>query len=266
MKFSSLDLLSCPACRGALRLQVEQGNGHVTAGGLRCAGCGRVYGIADGIPRFVEPQALTGPNRRFSQLYDWFSPFYDLYARLAFAFIGGEARCRREVLDRLQPHGRLLEVSIGPGSNLPYLTATPGVGDIYGLDISPGQLRQCRRRVARHGWPVELFLGNAEQLPFRDGLFDAVLHIGGLNFFNDRRRAMAEMLRVARPGAKVVIVDEKDQAARIYDLTLPGFRRALDQPRPKLAAPVELAPAAAQDLRVSDVWNGWFWCLEFRKA
>lgn len=158
------------------------GNGHVEAGRLTCPGCQRLYPVAAGIPHFEETETLTGQNLLFSRLFDRFSPWYDLYARLAFTLIGGEGRCRRKVLEHLQPHGRVLEVSVGPGSNLPYLFANHDVQMVYGLDISSGQLWQCQQRVARKGWSVELFLGNAEQLPFQAGLFDAVLHIGGINF------------------------------------------------------------------------------------
>ena len=48
----------------------------------------------------------------------------------------------------------------------------------------------------------------AEDLPFADNSFDIVYHIGGINFFNDKAKAMQEMLRVAKPGTKLLIADE----------------------------------------------------------
>jgi len=46
-----------------------------------------------------------------------------------------EEAARREVLDRLEPGGgRVLEVSIGPGVNLPYLIGRPDVSEVHGLD------------------------------------------------------------------------------------------------------------------------------------
>jgi len=231
-------------------------------GSLSCPRCARDYPIQDGIPRFVRAEDLTGQNRRFAHLYDLFSHFYALYSRLAFAFLGGESRNRREVLDRLQPRqGRVLEVSIGPGVNLPFLREVPGLTEIYGLDISSGQLQRCQRK----GWDVELFLGNAEELPFRDEAFDVVFHIGGINFFNDKAKAMAEMVRVARPGTHIVIVDENEKGARSYELTLPGFRRSFKSKREPIRPPVDWVPAGMLDARLSDIWRGWFYCLEFRK-
>jgi SAM-dependent methyltransferase len=55
---------------------------------------------------------------------------------------------------------------------------------------------------------IEFFEGNASHLPFADGLFDAAFHFGGLNFFSDKNRALAEMTRVVRRGGKVVFGDE----------------------------------------------------------
>ena len=51
-----------------------------------------------------------------------------------------------------------------------------------------------------------------------------MLHIGGINFFDDKARALAEMARVAKPGVRVVVVDENERGARAYERTLPGFR------------------------------------------
>lgn len=265
MKLGTLDVLACPRCHAGLESRADGQRHPVTAGSLTCLGCGRTYVIVARIPRFIEPANLTGLNRRFSRLYDWFAPFYGLYTGAAFAVIGGEARCRRDLIDRLAPRGRVLEVSIGTGSNLPYLMDRPDVASVFGLDISPGQLRQCQRRLARHGWQVELLLGDAEELPFHDAAFDAVLHAGGINFFNDRRRAIDEMLRVARPGAKIVIADENKRGARLYDVTLPGFRRGFGGERQRVAAPAHLVPATVEALELHDLWGGWFYCLEFRK-
>ncbi|MCL4562162.1 MAG: methyltransferase domain-containing protein [Chloroflexi bacterium] len=265
MKRSTLDLLACPACGSALTLEGE-GN-PVDAGLLRCQGCGREFLIREGIPQFLPPEGLTGLNRRFAHLYDWFSYVYDLYARIAFAFLGGESRRRRELLSHLESDGsgRLLEVSIGTGGNLPYMIGKPGLGEIYGLDISLGQLRRCQSRCRRKGWEVDLFLGNAEQLPFKDEVFDSVFHFGGINFFNDRKKAIAEMIRVARPGTKIVISDEHERGARSYELTLPGFSRTFKRKREPVRPPVELVPETMEDIRLTDIWRGWFYCLEFRK-
>ncbi len=257
---AGLAVLACPTCRGPLSWREAES-------ALRCAPCGRDYPVRQGIPHFVAPEALTGLNRRFARLYDWFSWIYRPFSVVAFAVIGiPEAAARREVLDRLEPSGgRVLEVSIGPGVNLPYLVGRPDVGEVHGLDISPGQLQRCRSYLQRQGWAVPLYLGNAEELPFQDASFDAVFHIGGINFFNDKAKAIEEMIRVAKPGTRIVICDENERGARAYERTLPGFKRSFHGNRQAVTVPVDAVPAAMQEVRVFDVWKGWMYCLEFRK-
>jgi ubiquinone/menaquinone biosynthesis C-methylase UbiE len=219
-----------------------------------------------GIPHFFRLEELTGLNRRFADVYDWFSHFYRPASAFLFAFMGGEGRYRREILARLEPKGgRLLEVSVGPGVNLPYLAGRSDVSELHGLDISLGQLKRCQGFARRRGWPVELYLGNAEQLPFREASFESVFHIGGINFFNNKKRAIEEMIRIAKPGTRIVIVDETEKGARAYRTASPGFERMFDGQRQPITVPVDLVPPAMLDIRVDDVWRGFFYCLEFRK-
>jgi short-subunit dehydrogenase/SAM-dependent methyltransferase len=261
-KSDPLDLLACSHCHGQLELK-----GDFITGSLVCPACDKTYPILDGIPQFVQPTELTGLNRRFARLYDWFSWIYRPFSKAAFAFIGmTEEAGRGEILNRLEPAGgRVLEVSIGPGVNLPFLVDRPDIREIYGLDISLGQLKRCRKLITDRGWQVGLTLGNGEELPYKDNSFEAVFHIGGINFFNNKQKAIEEMIRVARPGARILICDETEKGARGYELTIPGFKRSFDSPRQPITAPVELVPSAMQEVRLFDVWKGWFYCLEFRK-
>lgn len=255
-----LPLLACPHCHGPL---TQDGAGQ----SFQCSVCSRGYPVHDGIVHFIESAELSGRNRRFAHLYDWFSWVYSPSMRASFALIGMTERTgRKQVLDRLTPRGgRVLEVSVGSGPNLPYLLERADVGEVHALDISIGQLQRCRGLLRRHGWSVPLYLATAEALPFRDNSFDTVLHVGGINFFNDKPRAIAEMVRVAQPGAHVVIVDEKERAAKAYERTLPGFRGSFATDRPAVNAPVDTVPPGMDNVVVSDLWRGWFYCLEFDK-
>ncbi len=266
MRTETLELLACPACHGRLTLE-DPGADPIRTGTLRCASCARDYAVEAGIPRFIQPARLEGLNRRFSRVYDWFSWGYRAFSKVAFAYIGmKEETARREVTGRLEPRGgKVLEVSIGPGVNLPYLVGRPDVDGLYGLDISLGQLQRCQSYVRRKGWEVELFLGNGEQLPFRDDSFESVFHIGGINFFNDKKAAITEMIRVAKPEARILICDETERGARAYERFLPSFKRTVGIQREAVVAPVDLVPPEMRDVQVLDVWKGWVYCLEFRK-
>jgi ubiquinone/menaquinone biosynthesis C-methylase UbiE len=265
LKYSSLDLLCCPSCHGKLSLREDQPGELVEKGTLLCPSCQRDFPIVRGVPKFIRMEELTGLNRRFARFYDYVSYIYFPFSRLAYWLLGGEEKNRRQVLDRLEPGGgRVLEVSIGPGVNLPYLICKPGVTEVFGLDISFGQLQRgidyCRKR----GWSVDLFLGMAEALPFRDASFDSVFHIGGINFFSDKQKAIREMIRVARPGTKIVIADETEKGARWYE-RFPFFRLLFQERRETVTAPLDLVPHKMEDPRVDLVWRGMGYCLEFRK-
>jgi ubiquinone/menaquinone biosynthesis C-methylase UbiE/uncharacterized protein YbaR (Trm112 family) len=259
---AALDVLACPKCHGGLT-SVALAGGE----GYYCPACQRDYPVVGGIAQFIQPEEMTGWNKRLAGMYDWFSWGYRAFSKAAFAFIGmTEEQGRREITDRLEPNGgRVLEVSIGPGVNLPYLVSRGDVGEIYGLDISPGQLSRCREYVAHRGWDIQLQLGNAEQLPYQDNTFDGVFHVGGINFFNDKKKAIDEMIRVAKPGSRILISDEKEKGAQAYERLIPGFTKNVGKDREEVVAPMRLIPAEMEEVRIFDVWKGWFYCIEFTK-
>jgi ubiquinone/menaquinone biosynthesis C-methylase UbiE len=225
------------------------------------------YPIRDGIVHFITISELQGYNKTFAHLYDWFSLIYPEFSKIGFRLLGTtDAKARRELLSRLEPNGgKVLEVSIGPGVNLPYLLESPEVGEVFGLDISTGQLKRCRSLVNRKGWSVDLFLGNGEQLPFTDDSFEAVFHIGGINFFDNKKKAIDEMIRVAKPGTRIIICDENETGARWYEKFLPGFKATFHGQRQAVSAPIDLIPTSMLELKLEDIWNGFMYCIEFRK-
>ena len=269
MKRSTLELLCCPSCHGALSLRDEDGDGFVDEGALLCSHCQRSFRVKNGVAHFIDPQEREDLDRRFARFYDWFSPFYALFTKAAFFPFGGERKARKEILDRLDSNrARLLEVSIGSGVNLPYLFESPGMGEVYGLDISAGQLARCNSFVTKRGWSVDLFLGTAEALPFKAESFDSVFHIGGINFFSAKKQAIDEMIRVARPGSKIVIADEAERVARLI-ARISGFSRSHQGKKADVAVPVHLVPDTMEETRVDGIWkaHGQYhgYCLEFRK-
>jgi len=266
MKRNTLDILICPICHGRLNLIAYPGDPILT-GSLQCASCRLDYPIKQGIPQFIKTKTLSGLNRNFAHIYDWLSWGYRLFSKAAFAYIGmQEETGRREITDRLDPRGgKVLEVSIGPGVNLPYLVNRPDVGEVFGLDISLGQLLRCQAYTRRKGWDIDLFLGNGEQLPFENETFNGVFHVGGINFFNNKKAAIDEMIRVARPGTRILIADETEKGAQGYERFIPGFKNSFDDKRNAIIPPFDLVPHEMLERRLFDVWKGWLYCLEFRK-
>jgi ubiquinone/menaquinone biosynthesis C-methylase UbiE len=267
MKRKTLELLGCPTCHGELSLGGEGDGETIETGTLACAKCRRQYPIQGGIPHFVKTEELGELNRRFAKMYDRISPIYGGGAALMYTLVGHwQRKARRQLLDRLVPfEGRVIEISVGTGVNLRFLFEYPGQYEVFGLDISLGQLRQCQSLIRRRRWAVDLFLGNAEELPFPDNSFDRVFHVGGINFFGDKKKAIEEMIRIARPGAPIVIADETEKLAHgAYD-PLPGFSREDQGKKIAANAPIDLVPPAMQGVRLDILWKGMFYCLDFRK-
>ncbi len=77
----------------------------------------------------------------------------------------------------------------------------PG-GTVAGLDRNPGMLGVARRKAPAIDWRE----GLAEDLPFADASFDAVVCQFGLMFFADRVQALHEMWRVLRPGGRLAVL------------------------------------------------------------
>jgi ubiquinone/menaquinone biosynthesis C-methylase UbiE len=263
MKSSSVNLLCCPACGRSLSLQTPAAQELVLNGQLDCAGCGKIFSIEDGIPRFITTGELVGSNKKHEKLNNMFSYVCTPATRLMFTLCGGEDRARAECLDRLdvRPNARVLEIGLGTGDNLPYLMNRLGSGEIFGLDISHSMLEHCARNLKKWNLQAELFLGEAEHLPFRDQSFDIVYHLGAINFFTDQQRAIEEMIRVARPGTKVVIVDENEKALKVLDKFA---LQLMIGKREEVVPPIHCVPKTMQDIRLDEIWKGYGYLIEFR--
>lgn len=141
---------------------------------------------------------------------------YDLLVWLldALGFRGRlrELRYRAADLARLQPGEAVLDVGCGTGTLA--LIAKERVGDtgrVYGIDPGPRQIARARSKAARRGANIDLRVGVIEQLPFPDQSFDVVLSTMMMHHLPDdlKRRGLAEIARVLKPGGRVIIVDFK---------------------------------------------------------
>jgi len=264
MKPETVSLLCGPGTREPLRLVRTVRSDGGAQEELIAEGSGRRFGIRDGIPLLLDQTSVTGFNKRYQGLYNHIANLYDGSIRLfALAAGSGEEGFRREYLRELElrDRGRMLEVSIGTGANLHFL---PRKGSFFGLDISWGMLKRSQRNLSRWNIEAELILGNAEELPFVDEAFDTVLHVGGINAFNDRSRALAEMSRVAKPGTKIVVVDETAKLIESFGW-IPSARSWLRDHGERFAAPVALVPAGMHEVHAGEIAKGNLYCLTFRK-
>lgn len=271
MRIDSMDYLCCPACNGELRLTIEkQTESEVVQGILDCLGCERRFGIKDGLPNLIFPETLEESDFK-NLIYHDKHPEYDprewLFCLGIWEFALWETRARQKLINKLElkKNASVLETGAGNGSNLPIIADQIGKdGRLDGMDVSYRSLKVARIEMKTKGIQVELIQGNASCLPYRTAKFDAVLHVGALNNFGDKKRAIEEMHRVAKPGSKIVICDEGLDPSRHKTF----FGRWILKRDPASFAnkpPVELVPIGVENLKVYWVWQRTFWVIEFRK-
>lgn len=140
------------------------------------------------------------PTARQKRVWDKTAPAYD--RQIAFLervqFGGG-----REWLGE-RARGRILEVAVGTGRDLPHY---PADATVTGIDLSPAMLAVARQRAADLGREVDLREGDAERLPFADGSFDTVVCALSLCSIPDPAAAVGEMARVLVPGGRLLLLD-----------------------------------------------------------
>ena len=102
----------------------------------------------------------------------------------------------------------LLDVGCGTGDDVRTLARMVGAGGrVVGTDISETMIAEARTRMGETGLPVEFRISDAHQLDFPDASFDGCRTERVLQHVEDPRRVVEEMIRVARPGARIVAIE-----------------------------------------------------------
>src|SRR6202162_4304882 len=110
---------------------------------------------------------------------------------------------RRATVGKAQ--GRVLEIGVGSGFNLPLYDRT--VDHVFAIDPSPELLRLARERASAAVVPVSLLRASAEQLPFTDTVFDTVLMTWTLCSIPHPVAALKGMRRIIRPAGRLLFVE-----------------------------------------------------------
>ena len=111
------------------------------------------------------------------------------------------------MLKELQPR-QILDVATGTGDfAIEALALNPD--KVIGVDISEGMLEvgRVKMKEKKLDHRIELCYGDSENLPFEENKFDAIIVAFGVRNFENLESGLAEMLRVVRPGGKVVVLE-----------------------------------------------------------
>ena len=183
---------------------------------------------------------MGGPEAdKIERLFDSISGDYDKLNHLL--SLGIDRTWRKRALSEIlpTPAGWMGAASAGAESPYTVLDVACGTGDfsleiarrcvrqglhcaITGLDLSEGMLAVMRDKVARAGYAeggsrseagggarvtISALQGNSEAMPFADGTFDCVTIAFGIRNFEHREQALREILRVLKPGGRLVILE-----------------------------------------------------------
>jgi SAM-dependent methyltransferase len=202
------------------------------------------------LPFFLSPSqwdpALPELTRRFTVI------------RLGGAHIGGVAALEdrdrmpsyramfRNLVDLLAPApgNRILDVGCGSGALDRQLAERLGEGArIDAVDVNPFLLREAAELAADFGERIRFAPGSATALPFPDQTFDCVFSVTVLEEC-DAEKAIAEMVRVTRPGGRVGIVVRAIDLPQWWNLKLPPAIRAKVDVPPQSVGPSGVADAS----------------------
>lgn len=227
---------------------------------------GKEYRVRDGVPDLTYPQELSAQDAYARSFYEGRVEAYDRYLYLTFKTHGeNETRVRNSFVDALElgPTARVLEVACGTGRDSEIIAQRlTSDAQLCVQDISAGMVLKCRQRLAAVSVPVSYCISNACHLPYPDGYFDSVYSFGGIGEFSDIKRSLAEIIRVSRVGAKIVVGDEsmppwlrETEFAKILITTNKQFLAKL---------PLEELPVEAREVNLRWVIGGVFYLLDFR--
>jgi ubiquinone/menaquinone biosynthesis C-methylase UbiE len=125
---------------------------------------------------------------------------------------------------------KVLEVSCGHGGGSSYLTRTLKPASYTGLDFNANGIEFCRKR---HNLPgLDFVHGDAENLPFPDESFEAVVNVEASHIYPHFERFLSEVTRVLRPGGHFLYADFRNRdgfPAWEKDLAEAGMRQVSER-------------------------------------
>lgn len=150
--------------------------------------------------RFLRRARTTTEIRKLYSSMAWLYEFDDAITLFTKKVI------RRTILEeaRLQDGQQILEIASGTGEMTRLISRPLSKGNLVCLDLSIGTLIRGKRKIEREGLSerVDFVIGNGEQTPFRDGLFDTVICCYALDTVEHPELVVREIYRLLRDGGR----------------------------------------------------------------
>jgi ubiquinone/menaquinone biosynthesis C-methylase UbiE len=97
-------------------------------------------------------------------------------------------------------------LDVGSGSGIATQLLAEAGANVTAIDLTDWAVETTRRRLAAFGLEGDVLQADAERLPFEDARFDLVFSWGVIHHSSDMDRALAELVRVCRPGGQIVLM------------------------------------------------------------
>lgn len=169
---------------------------------------------------------LNQHKAEVADFYTRVAPDYDHVGPAVFTYFGQ----RMVELAGIEPGARVLDIATGRGANLFVAAERVGAsGYVVGIDLAEGMVRETSAAIEHRGVSnASVMYMDAEQLTFADATFDYALCNFAIFWFPHQEQALAEFLRVLRPGGTfgVTLPGGNDERWRwYYDVMHEYFQR-----------------------------------------
>lgn len=227
---------------------------------------GKEYEVNEGIPNLIKITDRE-KNQYAIDLFAKESGEYDDYHHLTYKlFRSNEDDVRNSIIDKLCIDGKsgikVLELSAGTGRDSVLIRERlPEDSELHVQDISLDMLKVLKNKFS-HG-QVIITQSNAEALPYPDNYFDAIYSYGGvgMSLYSDVKAQMKEIIRVTKPGAKVVIAG-RGLAPWLYNTEFGKI--LIDYNKHYMNSfSLEDIPFEARNVNLSWILHGVVYCIEF---
>jgi ubiquinone/menaquinone biosynthesis C-methylase UbiE len=219
-----------------------------------------------GIPDLIYPRLLNCVDEQAKDFYEGRADAYEKYLHLTFDTYGeDEVEVRNFMVDllELKKESKVLEIACGTGRDSVLIDQRLGSeAELHMTDISSDMIRLAKEKVVNSNSRTYQCLSNAMSLPYPDNYFDAMYSFGALGEFSDPKLFFKEVVRVCKPGAKVVVGDENLpvwQRESLFGKILSNYNKQFLENVPFDALPVEARQVVCR-------WSigGVFYLIDFK--
>jgi len=226
---------------------------------------GEEFYFRNSIPNFIYPKVLNEIDEKSKLFYEGRAQQYEDTLHLTFFTHSlDEIEIRNSFIDKLnlKASSKVLEIACGTGRDSVLIAKRLNKeGELHLQDISEDMIRICMDKLSNDILKKSFCLSNAHYLPYPDNYFDATYSFGAMGEFSDKKVVLSEMIRVTKPGGKIVFGDE---SIPIW-LRNTEYYKILVKTNPMFEAniPIEDMPVEARNVNLSWVIGNTFYLIDF---